>query len=361
MSAIWSRATTKLLKLNLERPVGGSGVKNVDVIIVEIEDSDGAVGLGFSYVLGGAGGELSALAADQLLRTFIVGQAVTPPRALWKKIFESFNRSGLGPNIIGLAAIDTTCWDLEAKRRGVPLGVAMGGVPRSVPVYASGNYSTTQSASKAAETTAAHISRGFRWVKPRVSGGHNDLGLISAVREAAGDQIGIMIDANEKCDVLAATRLFRLAEEFRVVFVEEPLPAKALTGLNALKRSSNVPLALGEHIQEFSLLVSLMVGGIVDVIQPDLAMIGGLTPAYDLAIIAEGLDIAMSPHFLPGLFVHVASVSNSLRWLEEFPLLEPLFNGWPEMSADGEVCPTNSVGHGLTLSEMPHSLLLKQS
>lgn len=63
----------------------------VDVIIVNVEDSEGATGLGFSYVLGGNGG-LAAQAAEYLLKTFVVGHAVVPPRALWKKIVRSFNR-----------------------------------------------------------------------------------------------------------------------------------------------------------------------------------------------------------------------------------------------------------------------------
>lgn len=356
MTVVWKRAVTRLLRFDLQRPVGGSGVSRVDVIIVEIEDSEGVVGLGFSYVLGGDGG-LSARAADNLLNVFVIGHAVVPPRALWKRIFKSFNRSGLGPNIIGLAAIDTACWDLEARRRALPLAVAMGGQPRPVPVYASGDYAAGQSPSEAAEVTIAHIARGFRLVKPRVVGAPSDAGLISAVRAATRNQVGVMVDANEKCDIVSARRLLGLAEEFGLLFVEEPLPSHALVGLSTLRRSSTASLAMGEHVQDVSQLVALMTRGLTDVIQPDLAMIGGLTPVHDLALIAEGLDVALSPHFLPGLFVNVAAVSNSLRWLEEFPLLEPLFDGWPAISGDGNISPSDSAGHGLSLSQLARSLL----
>lgn len=359
MSVVWRRATTRLLRFDLDRPVGGSGVNRVDVVLLDLEDSEGCGGLGFSYVLGGDG-DLSARAAEQLLETFVVGQALVPPRVLWKRIIKSFNRSGLGPNAIALAAIDSACWDLEAKRRNVPLGVAMGGQSRPVPVYASGDYSAGQSPGEAAEATSAHISRGFRWVKPRVEGSARDAGVLSAVRDVAGDRIGILVDANEKCDIVSARMLLSLAEERGAVFVEEALPTQALTSLASLRQSSKVSLAMGEHVQDVSLLVSLMARGLVDVIQPDLAMIGGLTPVYDLALIAEGLGIAMSPHFLAGLFVHVAAASSSLRWLEDFPLLEPLFDGWPEISAEGNMSLTGSAGHGLALSERANSLIKKQ-
>jgi len=358
MTVTWKRASARLLTFDLQRPVGGSGVSTVDVIIVEIEDNEGLIGLGFSYVLGGNGGT-SAHAAEHLLGAFVTGQAVIPPRALWKKIIKSFNRSGLGPNIIGLAAIDTACWDLEARRRSLPLGVAMGGQLRTVPVYASGGYAAGQSPGEAADVTLAHISRGFRAVKPRVAGLPNDAGLISAVRDAAGGQVAVMADANEKCDIVSARRLLSIAEEFGVLFVEELLPSQALAGLRILKQSSSVSLAMGEHVQDLSHLVALMSGGVANVVQPDLAMIGGLTPVFDLALIAEALDVVVSPHFLPGLFVHVAAVSMSVRWLEEFPLLEPLFDGWPTIFADGNMTPSNGVGHGLGLSQLARSLLAR--
>jgi L-alanine-DL-glutamate epimerase-like enolase superfamily enzyme len=104
-----------------------------------------------------------------------------------------------------------------------------------------------------------------------------------------------------------------------VLFVEEPLPSQALAGLRILKKSSSVSLAMGEHVQDLSHLVTLMSGGVANVVQPDLAMIGGLTPVFDLALIAEALDVVVSPHFLAGLFAHVAAVSMSVRWLKEFP------------------------------------------
>jgi L-alanine-DL-glutamate epimerase-like enolase superfamily enzyme len=360
MTVVWRRAEAKLLHYHLDRPVGGSGVSRVDVILVEIEDSEGFVGLGFSYVLAGDGA-LAARAADRILAAFVAGQPVMPPRALWKQIIKSFNRSGLGPNIIGLAAVDTACWDLEAKRRHLPLGTAMGGKLRPVAVYASGSYGASQSPSEAAEVTAAHISRGLRFVKPRVTGTLNDAALISAVCNAAGGRAGVMVDANEKCDIISARRLLSVAEEFGLLFVEELLPAQALIGLRTLRHSSGVSLATGEHIQDVSQLIALMKDGIIDVVQPDLAMIGGLTPVHELAVIAEGLDIAMSPHFLPGLFVHVAAVSQSLRWVEEFPLLEPLFDGWPTVSPEGNMTPSGSPGHGLALSGKARALLDKQS
>jgi L-alanine-DL-glutamate epimerase-like enolase superfamily enzyme len=121
--------------------------------------------------------------------------------------------------------------------------------------------------------------------------------------------------------------------------------------------NAGVSIAAGEHAQDYSQLAALMRTGTLGVVQPDLAMIGGLTPVLDLCVVAEALGITVSPHFLLGLlFVQVAAASNAIQWLEDFPLLEPLFDGWPAMLG-GQVNIGASTGHGLCLSELGERLL----
>ena len=149
------RGKAGLIQYKLPQAVGGSGVAAVDVIVVEITDADGAGGLGFSYVLGGNGGVVFKAAQEQVAR-FVDGQVLPPPPALWRKIAASFNRTGYGPNLIALGAIDVAAWDLAARRLKLPLGVAMGGELRAVPVYGSGGFNTVQPPQKAA-IAAAHF------------------------------------------------------------------------------------------------------------------------------------------------------------------------------------------------------------
>lgn len=84
--------------------------------------------------------------------------------------------------------------------------------------------------------------------------------------------------------------------------------------------------------------------------------IGGLTPIVNIGIVADALGATASPHFPPGLFVHVGAVSQSLRWLEEFPLLEQLLKGWPPVK-EGIIAMPTSIGHGLSLSDRAIGLL----
>ncbi len=342
------RARAGLIPYKLPQAVGGSGVAAVDVIVVELTDSDGASGLGFSYVLGGNGGVVFTAAQDQVAR-FIAGKELPPPAALWRKITASFNRTGFGPNLVALGAIDVAAWDLFARRRGQPLGVAMGGELRPVPVYGSGGFNTVQPAEKAAEVAAEQAARGLSAVKPRVKGARADADVIAAVRRAIPSHVQVMADANEKCDLPQALWLMSLAREHGLLFVEEPLPAHALAGYRRLA-TVGAAIATGEHLQTRSNFLPFVSERIASVLQPDLAMVGGLTPVLELSTLAEAFDAIVSPHFLPGLFAHVAAAAPAIRWLEEFPLLEPLFEGWAAIAADGTMTASSASGHGLALA-----------
>jgi L-alanine-DL-glutamate epimerase-like enolase superfamily enzyme len=341
------RAEASLIRYQLKRAVGGSGVSFVDVIVADLIDSEGVSGLGFSYVLA-ADGALSCQAAKSHLDQFVRGKPIVPPQALWKLICRSFNRTGLGPNLLGLAAIDVAMWDLYSKRMNMPLAAAMGGEARTIGVYGSGGFTADQSPTEAAENAAMYFEQGFEAVKPRVRGARSDEGVLTAVLSAAGSRGHVMADANERCDLTGARWLLAMARDHGLLFVEEPLPATALSGYYALSKIG-VSLAAGEHFQQLETFSLLMSQKILSVIQPDLAMIGGLTPILDLCVLASAMDIVVSPHFLPGLFVHVAAASPALRWLEDFPLIEPMFDGWPEMK-DGKVTACETAGHGLSLS-----------
>lgn len=343
-----ARAEARLVSHRLDTPVGGSGVSAVDVIVVSLEDSDGATGLGFSYVING-GGEVALAAAQAQLRAHVAEADALAPPAMWRRIDASFNRTGLGPNLLALAALDVAAWDLEARRLGVPLGVAMGGVLRPTPVYGSGGFRAGQAPAEAADEAVRHIERGRRGVKPRVGPAASDLGILDAVCGAVGSRAHVMADANEKCDLASARRLGAAARDRGLLFVEEPLPAHQLAGYRALAAAGGCALATGEHLQARASFVPFIAEGLVSVIQPDLAMAGGLTPILHIATVAESFGVGVAPHFLPGLFCHLAAASPAVTWLEEFPLLEPLFDGWPEVDANGMMTARDTSGHGLTL------------
>lgn len=345
-----AHAEAELWTFPLAGPTGGSGITSVDVTVVNLEDSAGESGTGLSYVLGGGGDAVTAMARDMIER-FVIGQDIVAPQALWRRLAGALNRLGRGTNYLAIAAIDMAMWDLHSRRLGLPLAEALGGEPRSLPVYGSGGFGPTQDPDAAVNRALQYAERGCRAVKLRVSGDGADAARIIAVSDALPEHVRLMADANEKCDLVTARWLAGLLAEAGALWFEEPLPAHDVNGYRALARSSPVALAAGEHHQGQEEIGPLMASGAVAVVQPDLAMMGGVTECLRVAQIAEHHGLVVSPHFLPALFVHVAAAAPAVRWLEDFPLLEPLFSEPAEMGRDGEIRPPTRPGHGLVWAD----------
>lgn len=341
-----ARATAELWRYRLPGAVGGSGLTSVDLVVVDLEAADGTTGTGFSYVLGGGTAPAASMARDMLDR-FVAGQDIVAPAALWRRLAASLNRVGRGIGYIAIAAIDVAAWDLHAKRAGVPLAVALGGEPRAVPVYGSGGFGPAQPPDEAAARALDYAEMGYKAVKLRFAGNPADIDRLAAVAEALPAGMRIMADANEKCDLVQARWLANACAPFDLLWLEEPLPASDIAGYAALAAASTVAIATGEHHQGLVELAPFFERRCCAVVQPDLAMIGGLTEALRVATVAEHYGLVVAPHFLPALFIHLAAAAPSVRWMEHFPLLEPLFDDPVDVDGNGEIAPPDVPGHGL--------------
>lgn len=346
----WAEASAELWRYPLPGPTGGSGLTSVDVVVAALEDEEGRSGSGFSYVLGGGGATARAAAADMLAR-FVVGEERIPPQALWRRLAGSLGRSGRGTGYVALAAIDLAAWDLHAKALELPLYAALGGVRREVPVYGSGGFRPFQAPGEALAQALSHAARGCKAVKLRAAGDRADAARLRAVAEGLPDGVDVMVDANERCDLARARWLAARCAEVGALFLEEPLPADSPSGYAALAAAAPVPIAAGEHLQGVVELAPFLGSRACAVVQPDLAMMGGLSECLRAAQIAEYHGVDVSPHFLPALFVHLACACPNVRWLEDFPLLEPLFRDPAGMDDAGTIRPPETPGHGLAWAD----------
>lgn len=344
------RAEIDHLLYRLPGAVGGSGVSAVDVYVVELESSDGSSGWGFSYGLRGGAPAVRAAAAD-LLDRFVLGHAAEAPAATWRQMNAALNRIGRGAYYVAMAAIDVALWDLHAKQRKITLAEALGGRPRAVPVYGSGGYTANQAPEAAAEMAVTQAKAGFPLVKLRLAGDRHDIARIKAVRAALPDGVDIAADANEKCDLARAQWLAKACADHGLLWLEEPLPAQDLAGHAALARTAPVAIAIGEHLQGVGECMPFFEAHACAIVQPDLAAIGGISESLRLCHVAEAFGIGAAPHFLPALFVHVAAAAPNVTWLEDFPLLEPLFDIDVKIDNQRRMAPGERPGHGLKLRD----------
>jgi L-alanine-DL-glutamate epimerase-like enolase superfamily enzyme len=309
-----TRVATRLLRIPLTRP-WGPDVTEISVVAVDVHDSDGGVGHGFSWTPSIGARAVQAMLDDHLAPA-AVGRDADPGiwQALWEHLHEA---GGGGVTTIALAGMDLALWDLRARRAGVGIPELLGRHHDRQPAYGSGvnlHYPL--------EELVAQVQRwvdaGFTAVKVKVGKPDvaEDVDRLAAVREVLGDR-GLMIDANQRWDVDRAATALGMFERFAPLWIEEPLRADDLAAHRELRQRSGIPIALGENIHTVHRFRDFLDAGVVDVVQPNVVRVGGITPFLAIAELARSRDVQLAPHLLPELSAQVAFALPERTWVED--------------------------------------------
>lgn len=323
----------------------------VAVLAAEVLTADGTTGFGFSYALRAGGPAMFAYARE--VGPLLIGEDADGIGRLWDRLLwhgASMGRSGLA--VQALAALDTALWDGKAKRAGLSLARFIGAHRASVRCYnTSGGYLTTPAEEAVANAQAA-LARGIGGIKLKV--GHPDpavdLERVARARRALGDRVPLMVDANQQWDRVTALRMGRRFEEYGLTWIEEPLDVEDAVGCAALAAALDTPISTGEMLSSVGEHARLLDLGAADILQPDAPRVGGVTPFLRVAALADQRGIALAPHFVMEIHIHLAAVQRIEPWVEHFDWLEPLFNERLAIE-DGRMLVPTAPGLGLTISE----------
>jgi L-Ala-D/L-Glu epimerase len=228
------------IKARLRAPfVSASGaLRDRDLVLFRVEDSEGHVGIGEAAPLPDYHGVnvddvLEALTAARA--TLTAAEPATSPR----QILEEWSRLAVLP---ALAAVDLALWDLEARRFGQPVWRTLGAAAGR-PVEVNATIAAADRAGAATQAAAARAA-GFRCVKAKVGLG-DDAGRLAAVRAVLGPQVAIRLDANGAWSVDEAVANLRALAPVRIELCEEPVH-----GLAHIREVAGtvpeVPIALDE-------------------------------------------------------------------------------------------------------------------
>ncbi|MFG2007431.1 mandelate racemase/muconate lactonizing enzyme family protein [Spirillospora sp. NPDC048911] len=323
----------------------------VAMLFAEIGTESGHEGIGFGYSKRAGGPGQYAHAKE--IAPELLGEDPNDIARIWNKLVwagASVGRSGLATQAI--AAIDIALWDLKAKRAGLPLAKLIGAHRDSVRCYnTSGGFLHTP-LDQVIDNAKASLERGIGGIKIKV--GHPDskvdLTRVETVREKLGEDIPLMVDANQQWDRATARRLGRVLERFDLIWIEEPLDAYDHAGHAALAASLDTPIATGEMLTSVAEHAELIRAGAADIIQPDAPRIGGITPFLRLSALADHHRLQLAPHFAMEIHLHLAATYPQEPWVEHFEWLEPLFNERLEIQ-DGRMLVPDRPGLGVTLSD----------
>ena len=323
----------------------------IAMLFAEIETKDGHKGLGLSYAKR-AGGPGQFAHANEIAPA-LIGEDPNDISKLWTKLCwagASVGRSGMSTQAIG--AFDVALYDLKARRAGLSLSKLLGSQRDSVQCYnTSGGFLHTP-IDQLVVNAAASKELGIGGIKLKVGqpDGKIDIQRVEAVRRHLGDDMPLMVDANQQWDRPTAQRMCRIFEQFNLVWIEEPLDAYDNEGHAALAAAFDTPIATGEMLTSAAEHGELIRHRAADYLMPDAPRVGGITPFLKIAAQAEQAGLMLGPHFAMELHVHLGAVYATEPWVEHFDWLEPLFNERLEIKAGRMIVPTRP-GLGLSLSE----------
>lgn len=318
--------------------------------IVEIETDASLRGFG---TVGGGKGKLAAPIIDEQFRSLLLGQNPFDIELLWEQMFRAsqfYGRRGVVIEV--MSGIDLALWDLAGKALGQPVYNLIGGKTKDrIPVYVTGNL------------TEKHLQEGFRDVKLALPHGPTDgkeglrknVELVARTRKLIGPDGDIMLDCYMALDVPYTIALAKAVAEFRVLWIEEPVPPDQIDSYRRIKDAvPDVLITGGEHEYTRYGFRELIEKQAVDILQPDIYRAGGLSELMKIAAMASAHNLPVIPHGVGAPTYHfVMATSNAPR--AEFVDIfaqggRPLLKGEPQPK-NGFLDLSPAPGFGYDLDE----------
>ena len=268
--------------------------------IVEIETADGIVGWGECY----GPSAVARAYIDTQFAPRIVGRDAFDIEVIWEDLYNRIkDYGGEGMAASALSGIDIALWDILGKSLDAPVWRLLGGRrAERMPAYASGGWA--DAAGIGAQLAGYVAQGGFGAVKMRIGvfdgSPQASAERVIAARAALGPAVELMCDAHGTFTVSEARQFCHLVRDCNLAWFEEPVSADDKRGLAEVRRSTHIPIASGESECtrfDFHELIELRAA---DILQPDLAICGGLTEAMRIGAIASCANLRVAPHLWAG-------------------------------------------------------------
>lgn len=307
--------STRLIRVPLKRP-WAVDVTDVGVIEVVVSAADGSVGKGFSWTP-----TIGAEAVEAFIRHDIAPFVIGKPAhtGIWQQVWERVHEAGSGGiSTIALAGLDLALWDVTCRNRNSSLTDVLGREHDAQPTYGSG-INLHYSERELGEQVHRWLSAGHRAIKIKVGKPEltEDLDRVTMVRDLIGPDIDLMVDANQRWDLPRAIDSARALSVFGLRWLEEPLRADDTQGYAALRRETDIPIALGENAHTLYRFRDLLEAGACDIVQPNVIRVGGITPFLRIVALAREYDVELAPHLLPELSGQLALALPETTWVED--------------------------------------------
>jgi galactonate dehydratase len=270
-------------------------------LFLAIETDEGITGWGEPVIEGRAH---SVAAAVEELSVYLIGKDPRRINDHWQTLYRGGFYRG-GPILMSaIAGIDQALWDIKGKALGQPVYELLGGLVRDkMKTY---SWVGGDDPAQESEQIKTLMTQGWDTFKLNGCGrlkmidGHKAVDKvierIATIRDTFGNQVDFGLDFHGRVSVPMAKVLLRELEQYRPLFVEEPVLAEHAEQYSELSRGTSIVLAAGERMFSRFDFKRVFENGGIGIIQPDLSHAGGITECIKIASMAEAYDVALAPH-----------------------------------------------------------------
>jgi galactonate dehydratase len=258
------------------------------------------------------------------LNDLLVGEDPAQIEHIWHKIFRSFTYMGSrGATTHVVSGIDIALWDIRGKVLGLPIYELLGGKVRDeILLYTHPNQGNFSKPDGIEHEVRKIVDSGHQAMKfdpfPHtgeqsaandgyLSGNLDKAGervaaeITAKIREIAGPDIELLIDAHGRFNVPTAIRLCNSLEQAGGIdWFEEPVPVESYHALSQVRDKVNVPISVGERLHTRWEFVPIFERELADFVMPDVTWTGGITELKKISTQAESYYIPVSPHDASG-------------------------------------------------------------
>jgi len=269
-----------------QRPMG--------VVVVRVVTDTGITGFGM------APGNRTRRSIKELLNLEIAeqmkGQDPLDTERLWKQLIGGYSRFGAAGLVsTSLSAVDVALWDIKGKAYGQPVHRLLGGASDFASAYATFGFFDYDREGLAAMAVDL-VDQGYDRLKMVVGSGDaqdldEDVRRVSAVRDAVGSNVRLMIDANLLFDYQRALALAKRLEGHNITWFEEPVVANDVNLLQELRRATSIPIAAGQFEGTKTRHREFVQHRAVDFLHANVLYVGGYTEALKVAHLAQTYNL----------------------------------------------------------------------
>ena len=269
-------------------------------IFVKVDTDEGVSGWG--ELISGTRTEAVAAAVHEI-GEYLIGKDPLRIEDNWQALYRSFFRGG-PIHMTVVSGIEMALWDIKGKYFSMPVYEFLGGRARDrIMVY---SWVGGDRPAEVAEAVLDRKKKGFKAVKMLATEEMHYIdsftkiqevvARVQSARDAVGYDMEFGIDFHGRVHKGMAKVLAKELEHFHPMFIEEPVLPEHSEALRELARHTTIPIATGERLCTRWGFKDILTSGVVDIVQPDVAMTGGILETRKIAAMAEAFDVAVAPH-----------------------------------------------------------------